>query len=84
MKVSLAGSEISTIPQYFSEFYKLQLIDFRNNNISTLSSDIRTWLKAKIEESQGNTKKFEHLFANNPICKNTANKNVPTTTYFQG
>jgi hypothetical protein len=76
LKVSLAGSEISAIPQYFSKFNQLQLIDFRNNNISALSSDIRVWLKAKIGESQGNTKKFEQLFANNPICKNIANKNL--------
>ncbi len=77
-KLSLASGNISHIPQFIHKFNNLQLLDFRDNDIKTLTSEFSSWLKKKVTDSKGDTKKFEQLFAYNPICNNNtvADKNL--------
>ena len=58
--LGVARCNLHALPLYLSEFKVLVYFDARNNNISTVDSDLKVLIKSN---------KIESYFSNNVVCK---------------
>ena len=59
--LGVSHCSLSELPDYLNEFTNLIYLDARNNSISKLSSNLKSYL-------QQNGEKLESYFAGNPLC----------------